>query len=113
MCNHKNVIRIMLCLLNSTVVDPSFQTRLTICQCCNFRWRNMEMHDIMINCGRYSLDLSESSSEELNCPVLPLIDRPSKDSHPESKLPNEAQTGTQIIHVNELYVSFEVVFLNI
>ena len=28
-CNHKIVINIMLCLLNSTVVESLFQTRLT------------------------------------------------------------------------------------
>ena len=32
MCNHKIVINIMLCLVNSTVVEPRFQTRRAIGQ---------------------------------------------------------------------------------
>ena len=47
----------------------------------------------MVDCAHYSLDMSESSSEELHCPVLPQIDRPCKDSRTSSIFSTSRQNG--------------------
>ena len=34
-----------------------------------FRWKQLEVHDIIVDCAKLSLDLTEGTSEERRCPI--------------------------------------------
>ena len=58
-CNHKNRINIMLCLLNSTVVDPRLQTRRAMGQLAYMTsspfWYEIEAEEIILNIDNHRL----------------------------------------------------------
>jgi hypothetical protein len=35
-----------------------------------YRWRSMEIHDIVVECNKMSLDPVEGTWEELHCPII-------------------------------------------
>ena len=44
------------------------------------RWRALDVHDIVVNCAKLSLDLIEGGSEESKCPVIGTLKYPASSS---------------------------------
>ncbi|ELU12842.1 hypothetical protein CAPTEDRAFT_219242 [Capitella teleta] len=70
-------------MLNTVRMHPLLVTASREKEVSTERWRSLEVHDIMIECSKLSLDPIESSSEGYSCPIsdakAPPLSRPSSN----------------------------------
>lgn len=63
------------------------------------RWKCYEVHDIVMECSRLSLDPLEASSEDLLCPSSPLLQRKTS-SDPRSSVPQLSLVQLQAVDLS-------------
>ncbi|XP_021365469.1 hamartin-like [Mizuhopecten yessoensis] len=71
------------------------------------RWRQMEAQDVVIECAKMSLDMTEGMWEELTCPILTprhMVFQPSAKK-PSLKLVTPEQDGTAMNATHQLYLA--------